>query len=272
MTLNHGSLFSGGGGFDIAAELIGWENIFHCEWNEFCHTILQFYWPDAASYKNIKDFNAKEFQGHIDVLSGGFPCQPFSTAGKRRGTADDRYLWPEMLRIIRECQPKWVVGENVYGLVDWERGLVFDQVHLDLESQGYDVQAFVLPASGVNAPHRRYRVWFVACRNTSSGGAFINTFGERYGYEDRSPIRPESNRKGPSVKFAAGNRIKNWEEWPTQPLFCSGNDGLPDRLDRITFSKWRQESIKIYGNAIVPQVAVQIFSIIDLIEQQIGGK
>ncbi len=266
MLLNHGSLFSGGGGFDIAAELTGWENVFHCEWNDFCQTILQFYWPDAASYKNIKDFNAKEFKGQVDVLSGGFPCQPFSTAGQRRGTADDRYLWPEMLRVIGECEPKWVVGENVYGLVDWSGGLVFDQVHLDLESQGYEVQAFVLPASGVNAPHRRYRVWFVACRDRSFGGAFHDTFGERYGYEGGSSVCGQGVKKRQAIKFAAGDRITDWEKWPTQPIFRSGNDGLPDRLDGVTFSKWRQESIRIYGNAVVPQVAGQLFNIIDTIE------
>ena len=162
MKLNHGSLFTGGGGFDIAAELAGWVNVFHCEYNPFCQSILKHYWPNAASFKDIREFNAKHFYEKIDIITGGFPCQPFSTSGKRKGTNDDRYLWPEMLRIIRECQPNWVIGENVYGLVSWNGGMVFDQVHTDLEREGYEVRAFVLPAAGVNAPHRRYRVWFIA--------------------------------------------------------------------------------------------------------------
>nr|WP_243406405.1 DNA (cytosine-5-)-methyltransferase [Siphonobacter curvatus] len=146
---------------------MGWENLFHCEINPFCTQILKYYWPNAVHYSDIKQTDFTPWRGRVDVLSGGFPCQPFSSAGKRKGTADDRYLWPEMLRAIREIEPTWIVGENVRGLVTWNDGMVFEQVCADLEAEGYEVQAFVIPAAGVNAPHRRERVWFIAYADRS---------------------------------------------------------------------------------------------------------
>lgn len=158
----HASLFSGIGGFDLAAEWAGWENAFNCEIDPFCRQVLKYHFPNSVQYDDIKTTDFTVWRGKIDVLTGGFPCQPFSTAGKRKGTADNRYLWPEMLRVIREIRPRWVVGENVLGIVSWDGGLVFEQVHADLEAAGYEVQAFVLPACSVGAPHLRYRTWFVA--------------------------------------------------------------------------------------------------------------
>jgi DNA (cytosine-5)-methyltransferase 1 len=160
--MRHGSLFSGIGGFDLAAQWMGWENVFHCEWNEFGQKVLKYYWPKAISYYDITKTDFTIHRGQIDILTGGFPCQPYSAAGKRLGKEDERHLWPEMLRAIREIQPTWVVGENVLGLVNWNGGLVFDEVQTDLEAEGYEVQPYVLPAVSVNAPHRRDRVWFVA--------------------------------------------------------------------------------------------------------------
>lgn len=162
MGLRHGSLFSGIGGFDLAAEWCGWENVFHCEWNEFGQWVLKYHWPKAKTYEDITKTDFTEFRGRIDVLSGGFPCQPYSAAGLRKGKEDERHLWPEMLRAIREIQPRYVVGENVRGLITWNRGLVFDEIQADLEAAGYQVLPFLLPAAGVNAPHERYRIWFVA--------------------------------------------------------------------------------------------------------------
>src|SRR5262245_5319111 len=133
----HGSVFSGLGGFDLAASWMGWKNRFYCETDPFCRRILNYYWPDAEEYKDIKEFDAVKFRGLVDILSGGFPCQPFSVAGQRHGTDDDRYLWPQMLRVIREIQPRWVVAENVPGLLNWSKGLVFHQVQTDLEDAGY---------------------------------------------------------------------------------------------------------------------------------------
>ena len=163
--MTHGSLFSGIGGFDLAARWAGWDNLFNCEIDLFCRTVLKYHFPDAEQYGDIKTTDFTVWRDRIDVLSGGFPCQPFSQAGKRKGTKDDRYLWPEMLGVIRSVRPRWVVGENVIGIVNWSKGLVFEQVCSDLEAEGYEVQPFVIPACGVNAPHRRYRTWFVAHRS-----------------------------------------------------------------------------------------------------------
>lgn len=160
--MTHGSLFSGIGGFDLAAEWMGWNNVFHCEIEEFPRSILKHYWPKAKSYGDIKQTDFTIWKGKLDILTGGFPCQPYSQAGKRLGTEDDRHLWPEMLRAIRESSPRWVVGENVRGLLNWTRGLVFEKVQADLEAIGYEVLPVLLPAAGVNAPHERYRVFFIA--------------------------------------------------------------------------------------------------------------
>lgn len=163
--LRHGSLFSGLGGFDLAAQWMGWENVFHCENNPFCQKILKYYWSNAKTYGDIKLSDFTIYRGLIDVLSGGFPCQPYSTAGLRLGTKDHRHLWPEMRRAIREIQPTWVVGENVRGLVSWNGGVVFEEVQADMEAEGYEVIPFLLPACGIEAPHRRERIWFVAYSN-----------------------------------------------------------------------------------------------------------
>jgi len=160
--MTHGSLFSGIGGFDLAAEWMGWQNVFHCEWNDFGQKVLKHYWPKAISYHDITKTNFTIHRGTIDIVTGGFPCQPYSMAGKRKGKEDERHLWPNMLRTISEIQPRWVVGENVFGLVNWSGGLVFHEVQADLEAAGYEVFPYVLPAAAVNAPHRRDRVWFVA--------------------------------------------------------------------------------------------------------------
>lgn len=188
--LTHGSLFSGIGGPEIAAEIMGWKNVFHCEINPFGRKILDYWFPNSKSYEDITKTDFREWQGKINVLTGGFPCQPFSCAGQRKGAEDDRYLWPEMLRAIREIQPDWVVGENVAGIltmvqpgsetalgreeslfgeVDRERTLhrqeyVVETVCNDLEREGYSVQPVVIPACAVGAPHRRDRVWFIAKR------------------------------------------------------------------------------------------------------------
>jgi DNA (cytosine-5)-methyltransferase 1 len=287
--MRHGSLFSGIGGFDLAAQWMGWENIFHCEWNEFGQKVLKHHFPKSISYADITKVDFRHHRGDIDIISGGFPCQPYSSAGLRRGKEDDRHLWPEMLRCIREVSPRWVVGENVLGLVNWSGGLVFHEVQADLEAQGYEVQPFILPAASVNAPHRRDRVWFVAYRNApDSDNGFSNeperevqagrhTF-ERGGKQDAPDSdnelrqrRDESTEEGrqdkgkraePLGNNQQGRESGNWQNFPTQPPICSGDDGLSDRLDNITFPKWRNESIKAYGNAIVPQVALQIFKAI----------
>lgn len=370
--MTHGSLFSGIGGFDLAAEWMGWDNVFHCEWNDFGKRILHHYWPEAISYGDITKTDFTIHRGSIDILTGGFPCQPYSAAGKRLGKEDDRHLWPEMLRAIREIGPRYVVGENVRGLTNWNGGLVFDEVQADLESAGYEVLPFILPACGVDAPHRRDRVWFVAhaidsgnnreprrlrcaadqtqclgseretaarkqiqlsdltdnlrqhapyadykerigrCdsaqRERSLDGqerqqvvgaaarygqerAVTNTasFGPRQfsstncgrqdgRFDDAGATRDASDSgcaelqrgikyRGIGAERAieadgrhiSGSVCTTWQDFPTQSPICGRDDGLPAQLDGITFPKWRAESIKGYGNAIVPQVALQIF-------------
>ena len=330
--MKHASLFSGIGGFDLAAQWIGWENVLHCEIDPFPRQVLKYYWPNAISYTDIITTDFTPHYGTVDIISGGFPCQPFSLAGKRQGTADSRHLWPEMLRAIREIAPRWVIGENVYGIVNWSKGLVFEQVQADLESAGYEVWPLLLPACGINAPHRRDRFWFVAYNNRSrlpkqwgdcnrqiqNKSQRPNLSQQTFGLSNQRPfanpqsrwprgLPNKSQKAGPSKgnKPLAGfcgvqpttntsqlaaqrsradrqqkpstyarqrlpvcsSAATNWANWPTQSPVCSGDDGLPTQLDKITFSSWRNKSIKGYGNAIVPQVALQIFKAIEEFEK-----
>ena len=397
----HISLFSGIGGFDLAAEWAGWTNIVSCEINPFGNKVLNHYWPNAYHHTDIHTLTIEKINEELTkrhgeqwrtddiVLSGGFPCQPYSLAGKRLGKEDERHLWPEMLRVIREIKPTWIVGENVFGLVNWSDGLVFDEVQTDLETQGYEVQSYVLPACAADAPHRRDRVWIVAharsnerfnlcgqktsirrsskeyawfadngrdgaapnakptgleghderirCaeywRNerlqfgaenkqssTNSNGAptkhtiqagrnlFASESGERVAANTHGDGQQRSNGKnevnaseggqyaqrdvsacakyGPAT-YANGIRQPgekhghqesgiscenskgiSWHNFPTQSPVCSRNDGIPAGLDGITFSKWRNESIKAAGNAIVPQIAYRIFDTINQYNKQ----
>ena len=366
---------------------MGWTNVFNCEWEEFPQRVLKHHFPNAKQYGDIKELDATAYAGRIDILTGGFPCQPYSLAGKRKGKEDERHLWPEMLRVIRECTPRWVVGENVRGLVGWNGGLVFEEVCADLETCGYSVQPFILPAAGVGAPHRRDRVWFVAYANhegrgdghgqvqradgevrqrndrsepcDAGDGVVANassqllkrdesaerrsaweqaiqqenrksdseqsrTMGKNGNASDTDGLRLQHTQESGSVGQSKGEArrcatksaqtdggIRNasdtddqerqrrsgtgeqerqkgeqgrdgvqrttarlgkernstgttsWARFPTVPPVCGGDDGLPKELDGITFSKWRRESIKAYGNAIVPQVALQIFKAIN---------
>jgi DNA (cytosine-5)-methyltransferase 1 len=281
--MTHGSLFSGIGGFDLAAQWMGWENIFHCEINPFGQKILKHYWPDSISYNDIMDTDFSVHRGTISILSGGFPCQPYSSAGKRLGKADERHLWPYMLRAIQQIQPRWIVGENVHGIVSWNGGLVFNEVQSDLEAEGYEVQPILLPAASVNAPHQRNRVWFVAYAKGKRTRKFTSESsrrqdrrsdnnGETWNAADTdTQRRQEHNISGITEKQIILNRtpdaaIPNWETFPTQSPICSRNDGVSTGLDNITFSKWRNESIKAYGNAVVPQVVLQIFKTIQQYE------
>ena len=260
--MTHGSLFSGIGGFDLAAEWAGWENVFHCEFDPFCQKVLKHHFPNSKLYNDVRTFDAAAYAGRIDIITGGFPCQPFSAAGFRKGTEDERHLWPEMLRIIREVAPKYVLGENVRGLLNWTGGMVFEQVCLDLEAEGYEVTPYLLPACGKNAPHKRDRIWFIARRNAP------HTDGIRQsGWKTR---RRTTQRTKSYAKQSKGRNelpTKNFDLFPSQPPLCGGDDGLSKELDSITFPKWRKESLKAYGNAIVPQVAYEIFKAINKLEE-----
>lgn len=296
--MTHGSLFSGIGGFDLAAEWMGWQNIFHCEWAEFQRKILDYYFPKAISYHDIRKTDFRKHRGQIDVLSGGFPCQPFSVAGKRRGAEDDRYLWDEMLRAIREIRPTWIVGENVTGLLSMvqpgetirvenqtnlfhedckkietiESEFVLKTIRRDLRKEGYSVQPILIPACAVQAPHRRDRVWIIARRTDSRAE------GVQLGWQDGvcgfgSSTNTDSSIVKRQYKYRSReNELDGrdcqevqtrWENFPTQSPICSGDDGLSARLDGITFPQLRRKSIEGYGNAIVPQLAYRIFKAIE---------
>lgn len=415
--MTHGSLFSGIGGFDLAAEWMGWTNVFHCEFNPFGQRVLKHYWPDSISYGDIKQSDFTIHRGQIDVLSGGFPCQPFSTAGKRKGTADDRHLWPQACRAVDEIKPAYAVFENVYGLTSilesaCETQMETEAVKLfsegddseeveerirevkqrslsiiinDLYKIGYTLPenskgepiVLCVPACAVNAPHRRDRIWFVAHATGNAGRSFgaksERQFGQagatksRFGPtpnphseghqlrglgEDRqtqgesvsqekerqrvradiggteqswptpdttgdrrewrgseleiekgqqprpksagelegrleglcgSGTTPDTGSEGSQGRELNGtldqetkggreqssgsvsqlHKIGNWIDFPTQPPIRQRNDGLSYKLDGLTISKHRKESIMAYGNAIVPQVAFEIFKVID---------
>lgn len=238
--MKHISLFSGIGGFDLASEWMGWENIAHCEWNPFGQTILKYLWPKAISYEDITKTDFTIHRGNIDILTGGFPCQPFSSAGNRKGKDDDRYLWPEMLRVINEVKPTWVVGENVAGLISMvqpetietymesqtdllEEGnqeiitehqeYVIETICRDLEQIGYEVQPIVIPACATGAPHRRDRIWFTAFRNTStdSNGSTNERAAREYESESRSKRLPERNE----VQQLDKPDNAFWDSWNT---------------------------------------------------------
>ena len=391
--MKHISLFSGIGGFDLAAEWMGWENVAHCEWNPFGQKVLKYYWPNAISYHDITKTDFTIHRGTIDIITGGFPCQPFSSAGKRKGKDDDRYLWPEMLRVINEVNPTWVIGENVAGLVSMVQPeiietylenqtalqdqdnqetitelqeYVTETVCKDLEQIGYSVQPFVIPACSTGAPHRRDRIWFVAFRNdtantnsetvlrgtgenerqsksqrlqerdeiqqpdksnglqdawntngtkqtekqkvhrskqstdtnrdcnvnatnSNSGGLERTIEVGRHGIDaereselgiiantdsamrERRPSGGQAKKRSEPAKeqFRGCDKFyrTDWSKFPTQSPLCDGNDGVSARLDGITFPKWRNESIKAGGNAIVPQIAFQIFKAINEYEK-----
>ena len=166
-------LFSGLGGFSLGLERTGkFKTVAFCEIDKYCTLLLQKHWKGVKIYEDVRKINKEQFDTdgieYPDIITGGFPCQPFSIAGKQKGTGDDRHLWPEMFRIIKTFKPKFVIGENVKGLINIQDGVVFETVCTDLESEGYEVQAFNIPAAGVGAPHRRERIWILATNVANS--------------------------------------------------------------------------------------------------------
>jgi DNA (cytosine-5)-methyltransferase 1 len=193
--MTHLSLFSGIGGLDLAAEWAGFETVGQCEWADYPTKVLEKHWPDVPRWRDIRtltgdDFYAKTGRRTVDVISGGFPCQPFSVAGKQKGKRDDRYLWPEMLRVIRELTPAWVIGENVPGILR----IAAEEVLSDLESAGYRAAILNYEAAAAGAWHRRDRVFFVANRDL-------------YG-------QPPSKEQGGANQ---GDGRETWEEDAKQP-------------------------------------------------------
>lgn len=272
----HYDLFAGIGGFSLALEeVFKDEEIKHifCEWSEFPTAILRKHWPDGEFWGDIADLVAySEGQGlegrgslkkpagrgqsatDFTVVTGGFPCQPFSAAGRRRGTADDRYQWPNMFAVIKNVKPRWVIAENVRGLATWNDGMVLEQVCSDMEAIGYEVQPFIIPAVAVDAPHRRDRIWIIAhAKNQRS----VTEMGlEREQKKKTAKHSRESRRP-----FSYPDWNQSWQEVALATCIAGMDDGLSVRMDDTIISgpRARNEAIKAYGNAIVPQVAMQIF-------------
>ena len=215
--LTHLSLFSGIGGLDLAAEWAGFRTVGQCEWADYPRAVLEKHWPGLPRWRDIRTLTKESFYEQtglrtVDLISGGFPCQPFSTAGKRRGKEDDRYLWPETLRVISEIRPRWVVGENVAGIVN----LALDTVLSDLENIGYACQAFIIPACGVDAPHKRDRVAIVA--NSIDGS--LSLWRDREFQNASSDGRSWNNNQRRTKKPFAGERREH------EPGVCGMADGI----------------------------------------------
>lgn len=299
--LTHLSLFSGIGGLDLAAEMSGFRTVGQCEWADYPTKVLEKHWPDVPRWRDIRTLTGESFYERtglrtVDVISGGFPCQPFSFAGKRRGKEDDRYLWPEMLRVISEIRPAWVVGENVAGIVN----MALDQVLSDLESLGYACQTFVIPACAVDAPHRRDRCAIIA---NSDRDHSRSRMAEQEGKQRESGVADggedvaDTSGKGLQGRKFCGTPDKGWQTkpygsacqccedvsyakstkrqssraeawkrrtksgcsgwWPTEPDVGRVAHGVPNRVDRL----------RCLGNAVVPQQFQPIFEAIKEVEQ-----
>ena len=273
-------LFAGIGGIALAEQMAGIEVAGLCEYADYPRMILKKHWPDVPLFKDVTKLDREELTnagiepGSIDIVSGGFPCQPFSIAGKRRGTKDDRDLWPEMFRIIKQIWPTWVVGENVANFANME----LDRTLSDLEGAGYQARAFVLPACAVNAPPQRLRTFIVAHADskryfyrepekqpaedrqspfsnvaTSGENVLANSDGNRW--EKSKPVFKQkfSQRKSEREPSTTSSTPAKWQPEPSVGRVA---DGVPNRLDRI----------KALGNAVVPQQILPIFKAIVQIE------
>lgn len=266
------SFFAGEGGFDIAADIMGWETSLICEKDVYCKYLLKKKWPNADYYDDITEANFSLYRRSIDLVVGGFPCQPFSIAGKQQGTNDPRHLWPNLYKAIIQIKPTWFLGENVFGLANWSNGLVLNQIKTDLEKEGYCVQCFIIPACGVEAPHIRYRVFIVAYSGSNgleygiyrqnnpkegegkserdkwervwnyfsrNGSKRVATNATRKGLEKSIKAGFEKN-KGQEYteafnefkRFSEHGILTNWKNFPTQSPVCSGDDGIPSELVR----------------------------------------
>jgi len=261
-------LFSGIGGFSYGLEKTGFQTVAFCEMDKYCKLVLQKHWKGTKIYSDVKEITKERLETDgvelPEIITGGFPCQPFSIAGKQKGTNDDRHLWPEMFRIIKELKPRWVIGENVRGIVNIQDGMVFETVCTDLESEGYEVQAFNIPAAGVGAPHRRERIWIVAnSRRTLRQGSSIReknedeTRKEDADQHQRSSSSPEPNVANASAGRRAlqktevstrGNGIEHQSWWQSEPDVGRVAHGVPGRVHRL----------RALGNSIVPKIAEEI--------------
>jgi DNA (cytosine-5)-methyltransferase 1 len=228
-------LFSGLGGFSLGLERTGhFETVAFCDNNQYSKLILDKHWKGVKIYDDVREISKEKFREDgiefPDIITGGFPCQPFSVAGKQKGTSDDRHLWPEMFRIIKAFKPRYVIGENVRGIVNIQEGVVFETVCTDLESEGYEVQPFIIPAAGVGAPHRRERVWIVAVREEGEGTSVGNTQHNGSSTSEIGRRNEEINggtekRQNRSFEFEGTSRSED-----NATMENSNNNGLEGRL------------------------------------------
>jgi len=280
--MNHLDLFSGIGGFSLGLEKVGFKTIAFCEREEYCRMLLQKHWKGVKIYNDIKKLEAKDIKEPVDILTGGFPCQPYSVAGKQKGTNDDRYLWPEMFRVIKEVKPTFIVAENVRGLINIQDGMVFETVCSDLESEGFEIQTFIIPAAGVGAPHKRERVWIVGYSKyngslTSKIERRDNKINDRAEEGENTTLQPErTSRSGNNVTMENSGcelyerssirgkdedetrkEITNqhqrssstsWRSWEFEPDVGRVANGVPGRAHRL----------RGLGNAIIPKIAEEI--------------
>lgn len=285
----HLDLFSGIGGFALAARWNGYRTLGFCDNEPYAQAVLKKHWPEVPCHKDIREVRGELYAG-VTLLTGGFPCQPFSVAGKQRGKDDNRYLWPEMLRVIQEAKPTWIIGENVAGIVN----LALDQVCADLEGQGYEVEPIIVPACAVDAPHRRERVWILANANSycdsrekrgvdaekirlseenreewsggwmPSGTSQMEQGRKSSRIHDKANVA-DSNNKGLQgywgfeeceSKLPVGEGCSSEQkEWLAEPNVGRLAHGVPNRVAKL----------RGLGNAIVPQVAAEIIRCINKI-------
>jgi DNA (cytosine-5)-methyltransferase 1 len=280
-------LFSGIGGFSLGLESTGYfETIAFVEKNQFCQKVLAKNFKDIPIEGDIRNVKGQRYEA--DVVTGGFPCQPFSTAGKRKGTDDDRYLWDETIRVIRECKPRWFIGENVEGIINIQDGMVLRQVQDDLEEEGFEVRCLIIPASGKGAWHQRKRVWIIAntqrkglerhskysstinrqkqriqSRSTNSTG-HKNVSNSKSIRHRRWDSKRRANKKwsffsreqegrkmGSKTSRCSSKKQETW--WQTESRVCGIPDGVSYELD-----KDRSQRVKALGNSIVPQIVYEI--------------
>jgi DNA (cytosine-5)-methyltransferase 1 len=275
-------LFSGIGGFSLGLERTGgFETAAFCEYADFPRKVLAKHWPDVPCFPDVRELKGEDINGPIDVICGGYPCQPFSQAGQRRGKEDDRHLWPEFSRLVDELRPTWVIGENVAGHIS----MGLDDVLSDLEGQGYACRTFVIPACAVGAPHRRDRVWSIASRNDADADSVRSHRTPKHVIRGREPSDRQVSLFGPFCEVLAGSGgasvgeasdvadadtagreerhatpIANepgppaWridaerDFWLTEPDVGRVANGVPRRVDRL----------KALGNAVVPQIPEMI--------------
>jgi DNA (cytosine-5)-methyltransferase 1 len=238
-SMRHLDLFSGIGGFALAARWAGFETVGFCEIEDYPRKVLEKNFPGVPVHRDIKELNGSEYAG-VELITGGYPCQPFSVLGKRQGAEDDRHLWPEMLRIITQARPTWIVAENVIGHIT----MGLDRVITDLENEGYTTRPVIIPAGAVGARHLRDRVWLISY---ASGERRQQKPKGTHGNEKENERRGAQLHNEPSG-MAEALRGREW--WATEPAIHKLADGLPARLVR--------DMNRALGNAIVPQVAYEI--------------